>query len=121
MAATLLALRFVLELCLLIAAAVIGAASSDRTVVSIGLAAGLVAIVALLWGTLLAPRRRIDLPLPTRVVIELALFVAAGIGLAASGYRTAGLALVGTELLLLPALAALGHPPGAHPGPPSRP
>ncbi len=114
MVGVLLALRFILELCLLGSAAVIGAAASDQLLVQLLAVVALVSTVAMLWGALLAPRRKIDLPLAARVVIELALFLAAGIGLAAAGHRSAGLALVATELLLLTTLAALGYPPGSH-------
>ena len=113
--AVLLALRLVLELCLLAAAAVIGLALTDRISVGIMASVALVAAVGILWGVLLAPRRRVDLPLPARVAIELALFVSAGIGLAVVGHTSAGLALVAAELLLLPLLSALGHPPGSLP------
>ncbi len=116
-AGILLALRFVLELCLLGSAGVVGLAVTDSTAVGVLVAIGLVAAVATLWGALLAPRRRIDLPLAARVVLELALFLAVGLGLAWAGHRTAGLALVAAELVLLPLLAALGHPPGTRPEP----
>jgi O-antigen/teichoic acid export membrane protein len=117
MVAVLLALRFVLELCLVGAAAVIGAAASDQLLVQLLAVVALVGAVAILWGALLAPRRKVDLPLAARVIIELALFLAAGIGLAATGHRSAGLALVTTELLLLTTLVALGYPPGGRRNP----
>lgn len=117
MAGVLLMLRFVLELCLLGSAAVLGVAAFDRPVMGILAAVALMTAVAMLWGGLLAPRRRIDLPLAARVAIELTLFLVVGIGLAVVGHRSAGGALVAAELLLLPSLAALGHPPGSDPGP----
>lgn len=117
MAGVLLVLRFVLELCLLGSAAVIGLAALDHPVGRILASVTLVTAVGLIWGALLAPRRWIDLPLAARVAIELALFGAAGIGLAAAGHRSAGVALVAAEVLLLPSLAALGHVPGNDPHP----
>jgi hypothetical protein len=111
----LLALRFVLELCLLGSMAVIGLAAFENAAAGILTAATLVAAVGALWGALLSPRRPVDLPLPLRVVIEIVLFVIAGFGLAVSGHPSAGVVLVIAELVLLPGLAALGHPPGQGP------
>ena len=85
MVAVLLALRFVLELGLQGSMAVIGFAILDNPAVGILASAALVTAVAALWGALLSPRRPLGLPLPVRMVIEIVLFVAAGIGLAASG------------------------------------
>lgn len=115
MVAVLLAMRFVLELGLLGSMAVIGLATFDNPAGGILAAAALVTAVAALWGALLSPRRPVDLPLPVRVVIEIVLFVTAGFGLAASGHPSAGVLLLATELVLLPTLAALGHPPGERP------
>lgn len=112
MGAGLLALRFVLELCLLGSMAVIGLAAFDNPAAGILTAAALVTAVGALWGALLSPRRSVDLPLPVRVVFEIVLFVTAGFGLAASGHPSAGVVLLAGELVLLPALAALGYPPG---------
>jgi hypothetical protein len=113
--AVLLALRFVLELCLLGSMAVIGLAAFDNPAAGILAAAALVTVVGALWGVLLSPRRPVDMPLPLRVVIEIVLFATAGFGLAASGHPSAGVVLLAAELVLLPALAALGHPPGQRP------
>lgn len=115
MVAVLLAMRFVLELGLLGSMAVIGLATFDNPAGGILAATALVTAVAALWGALLSPRRPVDLPLPVRVVIEIVLFVTAGFGLAASGHPSAGALLLATELVLLPTLAALGHPPGERP------
>jgi hypothetical protein len=115
MAATLLALRFILELCLLASVVVIGLGVADSIVAGLLAAAMLVAVVGGLWGALLAPRRRIDLPLAVRVVIELGLFLAVAVGLATSGYDVAGAVLFAAEVLLLSVLGALGYPPGSVP------
>ena len=96
----LLAARFALEVLLLAAYAVIGT----------GLAAGwlgwalalvLVLLVAGVWGTWLAPKRRIDAPPSVRVVLELALFLGAGIGLGLVGHPQWGVILVAAEVVVL--------------------
>jgi hypothetical protein len=119
-AAVLLGLRFVLELCLLAAAATIGAAAVDGPVASAVAGIAVALAVAMLWGLLLAPRRRVDLPLAVRVIVEVALFLAVGAGLVAAGRVGAAVALVAAELVLLPLLTFLGHPPGAAPPTPTR-
>ena len=65
----------------------------------VGLA--LTAVVTVLWGLLLSPRRPISLPVAVRVTIELALFLFAGILLATSGLVALGAALVLAELVVL--------------------
>jgi hypothetical protein len=113
--AVLLGLRFLLEVSLLVSWAVIGAAVTDRPLVGVAVAVALVLGVAAVWGLLLSPRRRVDLSLPWRVFLELALFVAAGVGLAASGHLGAGVALVAAEVVILTLLAVQGLPPGSDP------
>jgi hypothetical protein len=102
----LLGLRFLLELALL-AAVLVGAARTVGGALGwvVGCAAALA--VAVLWGTVLSPRRRVDASFPSRVVAELALFGAAGALLAASGAVTAGVVLVLAEVVVL---ALLGGP-----------
>jgi hypothetical protein len=96
----LISLRFVLELALW----------SSFTVACVrllggwaGWAVGLAcsAVVVALWGLLLSPRRRIAAPVGVRVVVELALFVGAGLLLAASGLPVLGAALVLVEIVVL--------------------
>jgi len=57
------------------------------------------AVVIVLWGVLLSPRRIIRLPVAARVVIELALFVAAAALLAVAGLPVAGAVLLAVELV----------------------
>jgi hypothetical protein len=114
--AALLAVRFGLEVLLLAAYAVIGT----------GLVAGwagwvlglvLVLLVAGVWGTWLAPRRRIDSPLGVRIALELLLFVVAGVGLAVVGHPVWGVVLVVAELVVLALLRRPGeHVQGHEPG-----
>ncbi len=108
----LLGVRFLLEICLLAAFATIGISAFDSTSLGVLSAVVLVGIVAGLWGWLLAPRRRLDLPLPARLLLELVLYAAAALGLATAGFPDLGLALVAGELVVLVALALVGYPPG---------
>lgn len=80
------------------------------------LAIGLVVVVAVGWGLLLSPRRRVDLPLAVRVAIEVVLFAAAAVGLAWAGYAVWGWALLIGEVVVLVWLWAVGMPPGSDAG-----
>jgi hypothetical protein len=114
----LLALRFLLELCLFAAWAVIGYSAFDK--VALGIVAGfaLAAVTVAIWSALLSPRRRTNLPLVARVTIELVLFGAAGIALAVLGHPVWAMVLVAAELLVLGSLALVGHRPGEDPAKP---
>lgn len=110
---TLLALRFGLELALLVAIVVVAVSSVGGAVGwLLGIAVAVVAAAA--WGVVLSPRRRVDAPLVVRVVVEILLFVAAGIGLALTGLAALGIALVVAEILVVGWLWALGMPPGTN-------
>ena len=113
MVIVLLGLRFVLELALLTTMGFLGARLSAVGWLSWALAIGLVFLTAVVWGVLLSPRRRIDLSLPVRVVIELALFAVAGFGLVWTGHTTWAWTLVTSEALVLVALWLSGLPPGS--------
>lgn len=112
----LLGLRFALELCLLAAMVVIGWSAFSSHVVGAIVGLGLAVVVAAAWGVLLSPRRPVDLPLAVRVVVELVLFGAAAIGLAALGLPLWGAALMIGEIAVLVALALRGLPPGTDVG-----
>lgn len=57
------------------------------------------AVVAVVWGTLLAPRRRIDWPKPARFALELAVFAVAALGLWATGQETLAIVLAAVALV----------------------
>lgn len=112
----LLTVRFVLEILLLAAYAVIGTALAEGWFGWV-LAALLVLVVAVVWGTWLAPKRRIDSPLRVRLALELALFVVAGLGLAVVGHPVWGLVLVVAEVVAVALLRTPGeHVEGHRPG-----
>ena len=75
-----LALRFVLELCLLVALGIWGFSQN----VVLGIVAPLVG--AVVWGLWIAPKAKQRLRDPARLVLELLLFSTAGAALAAAGH-----------------------------------
>ncbi len=113
MAPVLLALRFGLEVALLSTVGWLGFRTVGNALGGLLIAAGAVLLTATIWGLVLSPRRRFDLPLGLRVAIELALFGAAAAGLATAGLPVWGGALFVLELLVLAGLASLGYPPGS--------
>jgi hypothetical protein len=74
--AIVLGLRFVCEMAALAAVAYWGQQAAGG-VAGIVLAAIAVAVVVVVWGVFLAPRRRLEAGLPARLAIELAVWVAA--------------------------------------------
>ena len=93
-----LGLRFILELAAIAATAYWGfTTASGTTSVLLGLAAP--ALVIVVWGLFVSPKRTFDLPQPLRFGIELAVFAGAAVALAAAG-RTA-LAIVLAVLALV--------------------
>jgi hypothetical protein len=109
----LLALRFVLELCLLVSAGVVGFLAFQSLPAQVLAAMALMLLTGAVWGLLLAPKRRFDLPLAARVCIELALFGGAAAGLAHAGHPIWGVSLLVGEIFVVSALALLGMPPGS--------
>lgn len=94
-----LALRFILELAVLLALAVWGFSSSDELIVQLILGLGAPLLAMTVWGTFISPKapRRLDDPI--RVGIEVVIF-----GLGALALVMAGLPLPG---ILLAAAAAI--------------
>jgi hypothetical protein len=93
-----LVVRFALELAALAALAYWGS-QTGTGVVRLVLALTAPAALALVWGTFLAPRRRIDLPKPVRLVLELAVFGAAALALVATGHDALAIALAAIALV----------------------
>ena len=57
------------------------------------------AVVAIVWGTFLAPKRRVDWPKPARFVLELAVFAAAALGLWATDHEALAIVLAAVALV----------------------
>jgi hypothetical protein len=85
--AIVLGLRFVCEMAALAAVAYGGQQAADG-VAGIVLAAISVAAVAVVWGVFLAPRRRLETGLATRLVIELGVWTCASLALWSAGQTT---------------------------------
>jgi hypothetical protein len=108
----LLTLRFLLELALLAAWAVVGWHLPDATWQQVVVAAALPIASATLWGVFLSPKAKVHRPLGVRLVMELALFAAASGALWLLDFHIAALVLMGGEVGVLGCLLALHHPPG---------
>lgn len=93
-----LIVRFALELAALAALAYWGS-QTGTGVVRLVLALTAPAALAFVWGTFLAPRRRIDLPKPVRLVLELAVFGAAALALVATDHDALAIALAAIALV----------------------
>jgi hypothetical protein len=80
-----LAVRFLLELCLLVAVGYWGFHTGRGAIAKIVLGIGVPLLVAVVWGAFLAPRAARRLHEPWRVLLEVALFGLATAGLIAAG------------------------------------
>ncbi len=88
-----LGLRFVLELCMLVAFGIWGFSEN----ILLGIAAPLAA--AVVWGLWIAPRANRRLRDPVRLVVELLLFGAAGAALAAADHLLAAAVFLAAVIL----------------------
>jgi hypothetical protein len=100
-----LAVRFLLELCMLAAVGYWGFKSQSGWLMKILLGIGLPALIAVLWGMFLAPRAVRPLSGASFLVLELILFASGALALFASGKSTLGwiytLTVIVNKLLLL--------------------
>ena len=98
MRSTALLVRFLLELAALAAlvAAGVGLIGGPAGWL-VGLAAAAAAAVG--WGRFVAPRARVTVATPTRLAIEVAVFVLATAGLFAAGWPVVGGVLIGVYVL----------------------
>ena len=104
--------RFITELCLLAAAAAWGIGTAPDAWSQILLGFGAILVVGVVWGSFLSPKARVVLPLPARVLLEVALFLIVAAGLWAIGYPALAITLFVADLLILCLLFALGDEPG---------
>ena len=94
-----LALRFVLELCALAGLGYAGAVLGDSLLVSVVLGVGLPLVAGVLWGLFVAPKATLQAPVPVRLLVEAAVFVAAGVCLIVAGSVAFGVVLLVAWLL----------------------
>ena len=85
-----LAVRFLLELCMLAAVGYWGFKTQSALVMKILLGIGLPVLIAVLWGTFLAPRATRPLSAASFLALELVLFASGAAALFASGKPTLG-------------------------------
>jgi uncharacterized protein DUF2568 len=93
-----LAVRFLLELCLLLIAAwapfrIVGG------VAGVGLAATAAIAFGALWGIFLSPRRSVEIGVLPRLLLEAAIFVAAALLLVLAGHPSVAVLLLVVEFL----------------------
>ena len=103
-----LALRFLLELCLLAALAIAGARLADG-VLGLVLAVGLPVLAAVTWGAWIAPKAQRRLRDPARLALEVVLFALGAGALIAAGLAAAGIALGAAYGVSLGLLLAFGQ------------
>jgi hypothetical protein len=124
-----LGLRFVLELCAVASVAAWGWHLADAVALQLLLSVAAAAVVVVVWGTFVSPRARYPVPDPAWLVIEVLVFLAAGLALLAVDDPIGGVVLLVVYALDLAALRAMGErrravptqgEPGAS-GPPTPP
>lgn len=100
-----LAVRFLLELCMLAAVGFWGFKSQDSWLMKILLGIGLPVLIATLWGMFLAPKATRPLSGASFLTLELILFSTGALSLFASGKPTLGwiytITLVVNKILLI--------------------
>jgi len=80
-----LALRFLLEVCALVALGYWGFKTGGSLITKLALGIGAPLLAAVLWGTFVAPRAAVAVPGALRLVLELGVFGSAAAALYAAG------------------------------------
>ena len=80
-----LAVRFLLELCILVSLGYWGFQNGKGAIVKIGLGIGAPLLAAVVWGTFLSPKASVPLPASYQLLLELAVFGSAAAALLAAG------------------------------------
>jgi hypothetical protein len=86
-----LALRFLLELCALIALGYWGFTTGSGAITKVALGIGVPLVAALGWGVFVAPRAPVALPGFVVLLLEVLVFGSAAAGLVATGHRALAL------------------------------
>lgn len=105
-----LALRFLLELCLLAAFGYWGARATGSTIANVVLAIGAPLAIAVVWGLFVAPRAARPLPTVPWILLQIVLFGLGWLALADRGEQALGAALFVVAVANLSILVALGEP-----------
>lgn len=106
-----LGVRFLLELAMLVALGWVGGEIGSSWVVRVLLAVAFPLLAAAVWGTFIAPKAPRRLADPAKLLVEVALFAAAVVGLAVVGHPVlaAVLAVVFTVNVVVLRLAHAEH------------
>ena len=88
-----LALRFLLELCILAAFCDWGFQTGSGLIAKIGLGIGVPILAAIFWGTFMAPKAAVQVQDPLRLVLEVVIFGLAAVALYAAGHSSLAWAL----------------------------
>ena len=104
-----LALRFLLELCALVALGYWGFKTGSGAIAKVALGIGAPLVAAVVWGVFVAPRAPVEPPGVVVLLLQVLVFGSAAAGLAATGHRT--LAFVFAVVVLINAIVvyAWGH------------
>jgi Protein of unknown function (DUF2568) len=97
-----LALRFLLELCALVALGYWGFETGNGAIAKVALGIGAPLVAAVGWGVFVAPRAPVDLPGLVVLLLQVLVFGSAVAGLTATGHRT--LALVFAVVVVINAI-----------------
>ena len=89
-----LALRFLLELCVLVALGYWGFKTGGGAIAKAALGIGAPLMAAVVWGVFVAPRAPVEPPGVVVLVLQVLVFGSAAAGLAATGHRTLALVFV---------------------------
>jgi len=110
MKAVLLALAFLLELALLVAAGWWGFTRDGGWPVRLLAGLGVPLLIAVVWGLFCSPKASVPLPAPAKLSVQAACFVTGGLLLALAGRPVPGALLVGLWAVNK-ALLTLAHDP----------
>src|SRR5690349_8077903 len=89
-----LALRFLLELCALVALGYWGFHTGDSMAGKVALGIGSPLLAAVVWGLFVAPKATVTVPGPIHVLLQIMVFGSATAALAVSGHRVLALAFM---------------------------
>jgi hypothetical protein len=81
-----LGIRFLLELCILFSVGYWGYQFPKSQILKIGLCIGAPLLVAIVWGTFLAPKASIQLPGPIFLILEIIVFAIATLAIYFTGH-----------------------------------
>jgi len=103
-----LLIRFLLELCMLAALGYWGFETGDSAVAQWGLGLGVPVAAAVVWGMFIAPKARYPVPIAVWIGLQVVLFGAAALAVAAVASTGLGVLFVIAVVVHGAAMAALG-------------